>query len=98
MGLINLYKIGKLYKLITHPKLESSKYWTEVFITALEIKEVREMLQGYKTYIIAILCGVVTVAKMLGYIDDATYNTLMALLASGGIATVAAKINRLNKY
>lgn len=55
------------------------------------------MLAGYKTYIIAILSGALTVMKALGYIDETLYNTLMALLASGGIASVAAKINRIEK-
>lgn len=55
------------------------------------------MLQNYKTYLVALLMGALTVMKALGTIDEETYNTLMALLASGGIATVAAKINRINK-
>jgi hypothetical protein len=106
MGLrdiINLYRIQKLYGLIrkgidNHSLFKSSEYWTEIFETALAIKEVKEMinaLQDYKTYIVAVLTAVVTVAHMLGYIDDATYQALMALLASGAVATVAAKVNRI---
>ena len=103
-NIINLYRIQKLYGLIRkgfiedHTLLSDSKYWQEVFETALAITEVKEMwkaLQGYKTYIIAILTAALTVAHALHYIDDATYQALMALLASGGVATVAAKINRM---
>ena len=51
-------------------------------------------LQGYKTYLIAAAIGVVTVAHVLGYLDDATQPTLLSLLGAGGAATPAAKINR----
>lgn len=54
------------------------------------------MLQGYKTYIIAVLIGALTVAKALGYIDQVTYDTLVSLLGAGALGTVAAKINRIN--
>jgi hypothetical protein len=102
-NIINLYRIQKLYGLFrkgvdNHSLFKSSEYWTEVFETALAIKEVKEMLkalQGYKTYIIAILTAALTVAHALHYIDDATYQALLTLLASGGVATVAAKINRI---
>lgn len=53
------------------------------------------MLKGYKTYIVAALTAVVTLLHSLGYIDDATYKALLALLSAGAFSTVAAKINRL---
>lgn len=104
MGLINLYRINKLYNQIregieNRAKLADKNYWFELFKTALSVKEIQEMLaklQGYKTYIVAALSAVLTTLKYIGKIDEATYNTLMALLASGGLATVAAKINRVN--
>lgn len=104
MGLLNLYRIQKLYKLfrkaVDSPSVMKDKdYWLEVFKTALTIQEVKEMLtalQGYKTYLIAALTAAVTLLHALGYIDEATFQTLMALLGSGAIATVAAKVNRLN--
>lgn len=55
------------------------------------------MLQGYKTYIVAALIALLTAAHTLGYVDDETYKNLLAILAAGGTATVAAKINRLGK-
>lgn len=53
------------------------------------------MLQGYKTYIVAALAALTVFAHSLGYIDDATRDTLLALLGAGGVATLAAKINRV---
>lgn len=53
------------------------------------------MLQGYKTYIIAALVATLAALHALGYIDEATYQTLLALLGAGGLSTVAAKIGRL---
>lgn len=54
------------------------------------------MLKGYKTYIVAILTAALAAAHALGYIDEQTYQSLLALLAAGGLSTVAAKINRMN--
>lgn len=56
-----------------------------------------DFLKGSKTYIVAILVFVVSIAHALGYIDDETKNTLLTLLAASGTATVAAKINRIDK-
>lgn len=55
------------------------------------------MLKGYKTYIVAALIAAAGVAHSLGIIDEATYKALLTLLGAGGLATVAAKINRLVK-
>lgn len=55
------------------------------------------MLQGYKSYIIAVLSALVVVAHAMGYIDDTTRDTLLGLLASGALGTVAAKMNRINQ-
>jgi hypothetical protein len=50
-------------------------------------------LSGYKTYIVAILTAIVTLLHSLGYIDEALFQTLLALLGAGAITTVSAKIN-----
>jgi hypothetical protein len=71
------------------------KWWKEVIQTALAIKEIQEMLQGYKTYIIAAIVAVLAGLHAMGYIDEATYQTLLALLSAGGLSTVAAKIGRI---
>ena len=102
-NLLNLYRIQKLYNLfrkgVDNPVLFKTKeYWLEFFKTAISIKEVKEImgwLTGYKTYIIAALTAALTLAHSLGYIDEATFQTLLALLGAGGISTVAAKINRM---
>jgi hypothetical protein len=102
MGLIDLWNKIKLYKLYEnareHPELlKTQKFGIEVFKTAWGIEEIRTMLaalKGFKSYIVAALAAAVTVAHMLGYIDESTFQSLMALLGSGAIATVAAKLNR----
>lgn len=53
------------------------------------------MLQGYKTYIIAALIAILAGLKAMGYIDETTYQTLIALLGAGGLTTVAARISRV---
>ena len=102
-NLLNLYRIQKLYshfrKGVDNPTLFKTKeYWLEFFKLARSITEVKEMfkfLKGYKTYIIAALTASLTLAHSLGYIDEATYQTLLALLGAGGLTTVAAKISSL---
>lgn len=106
MGLTNLLKKFRLSQLVSEAlqkpeKLKSSKWWNDFFMTVWGVKELREIiekmitaLQGYKTYIIAVLTGAVTVLYALGKIDEATRDMLLGLLGSGGLATVAAKINR----
>lgn len=51
-------------------------------------------LKGKKTYIIAGLIGVVTVAAALGYIGDETKITLIGLLGGGGLATLRAGVSK----
>lgn len=102
-NLLNLYRIQKLYshfrKGVDNPTLFKTKeYWLGFFKLAWSIVEVKEMfgwLKGYKTYIVAILTASLTLAHSLGYIDEATYQTLLALLGAGAVSTVAAKINRI---
>lgn len=101
-NLLNLYRIKKLYELIReivdNPKLlGDSRHWLEIFKTVISIREVKEMLSGYKTYIVAILTAVVTLLHSLGYIDETLFQTLLALLGAGAISTVAAKINNVQK-
>lgn len=55
------------------------------------------MLQGYKSYIVAALLAILAAAHALGYIDEATYQALLALLGAGAVSTVAAKINRIQQ-
>jgi hypothetical protein len=53
------------------------------------------MLQGKKTYIVAILTAALTIVYSLGYINEEVYKALLALLGASGLAAVGAKINRI---
>ena len=50
-------------------------------------------LKGKKTYILASLTALLTLAHSLDYIDSTTYQTLLALLGSGTIATLRSGMN-----
>jgi len=52
------------------------------------------MLSGYKTYIVAVLMGALTTANLAGWIDPATYEAIMALLAAVGLGTLRAGITK----
>lgn len=94
MKIFTYWKVYLSYqKLRKNPK--DYKKWAKFFENLIKLEEVKSMLKGYKTYIIAVLMGALTVLKLLGYIDEATYDTLLKLLGVGAIGTVAAKINRL---
>lgn len=56
-----------------------------------------DFFKGKKTYIVAFLMVVVNGLYMSGTIDAATRDALMQLLGAGAVATVAAKVNRVNK-
>lgn len=57
------------------------------------IKE-NPMLSGYRTYIIAALIGIATVAHQIGYIDAVTYQTILGILGAGGLATLRSSISK----
>lgn len=102
MGPIDKYRLYKVYKLIRegfeNPHLFSQWWhWRKIFETLWSISEVRDMLKGYKTYIVAALTAIVTLLHSLGYIDEAMYQALLALLGAGAVTTVAAKINRIQQ-
>lgn len=100
-NIINLYRIQKLYGLLRkgfiedHSLLNDIKYWKELYNTAITVKEIQEMLAGYKSYIIAALIAILAGLHAMGYVDEATYKTLLALLGAGAVTTVAAKINAI---
>ena len=47
-----------------------------------------DFIKGNKTYIIAIAMGIATAMNTAGLIDTATFQTIMAFLGSGGLATL----------
>jgi hypothetical protein len=101
----NLYKIQKVYELIRNliekPELrKDKKHWSKLLKELIGIQEVKEMidwLKGKKSYIVSALIAAVQLAFMMGYIDEATRDALLALLGAGAISTVAAKMNRISK-
>lgn len=50
------------------------------------------MLNGLKTYIVAALMGIATAANYMGWLTDDAYKTIMAFLASLGVATMRSAI------
>lgn len=56
-----------------------------------------KQIEGYKTYIIAIAISMLGVANHLGYVDDATFKMILALLGSGGLMTLKAGMNRTER-
>jgi len=98
-NLINKFRLHSLVKelLKDFSKIKSADFREQLVKTIWSIKELRVMLKGWKTYIMAALGAVVTGLYMAGKITREMYEMLMGLLGSGAIATVAAKINRLSK-
>lgn len=51
-------------------------------------------MNGYKTYIVAGLIGLATVAHTLGWIDDTVYQVILGLLGAGGLAALRAGVTK----
>lgn len=101
MSLTSLYNKLKLYRIYKNARehnevMSQPPFWIDVYETIWRVEEIRNMLKGYKTYIIAALTAVVTILHTLGYIDEQSFQNLLGLLGAGAIGTVAAKINRMN--
>ena len=47
---------------------------------------------GYKTYLFAFLIALATFAKVMGWIDEKTYEMILALLGAGGLAALRAGV------
>ena len=50
------------------------------------------LLKGRRTYIVAVLLGLVVIAESLGYLDAETAFTLKGLLGAGGLAALRAGV------
>lgn len=57
------------------------------------MKNLIQKLKGKKTYIIAVVIGILTMLHSLGWIETTAYITLMGLLGGGGMATMRSGIN-----
>jgi len=51
-------------------------------------------LKGKRTYIVAVLVGVLSVLQYLGVLSSDVYVTLMGVLGAGGLASLRAGVNR----
>lgn len=51
-------------------------------------------LSGKKTYILAAIAGLLTVAHALGWITSEVYQTLMGLVGAGGLATLRQGVKK----
>lgn len=49
-------------------------------------------MTGYKTYIVATLAGLLSTARYMGWIDLNTYEVVMGLFASIGLATIRSAV------
>ena len=49
-------------------------------------------MTGWKTYAVAGLMGVATVAQAMGWIDQQTFVTIMGILNGGGFAALRAGV------
>jgi hypothetical protein len=49
-------------------------------------------LKGYKTYIVAALAVILAGLKALGYIDDTSYQTILAILGGLGLGFLRAGV------
>ena len=58
------------------------------------MKKVLGMLEGKKTYLVALLVGVLTVVQSLGYMDMSSYQMIMGLLGAGGLASLRAGMKK----
>ena len=52
------------------------------------------MLDGKKTYIFAALLALATFAKTVGWIDESTYQALLALFGAGGLAALRSGVSK----
>jgi hypothetical protein len=101
MGLLNLLAKKKLNDFIGKLKLfdlADPDKREDLVRRLYKVKEIRDMLTGYRTYIIAALYAVISAGEMLGYIPKTLADQLRELLAGGALATVAAKLNRMGRF
>ena len=94
MGLRNLANKIRLAKHAKDADVRSLLWWAELYHRAMGVQEIREMLAGKKTYIVAALVGAASVLHQLGYLDGEAYVTILGLLGAGGLATLRAGVTK----
>lgn len=93
----NLYNIEQAYVTIKQIEKDSKnlKLWFRLIVQLSKIKEVQDMLSGYKTYLMAGGVAALAVLHFFKLIDDTTFNTLMSIFAGGGIAALRSAVSKL---
>lgn len=61
----------------------------------MDLKELYIRIDGYKTYIVAGIVSSATFAKLVGWIDEATFNTLMGFLVAAGLYSLRDGIKKI---
>lgn len=51
-------------------------------------------MSGYKTYILAGLIALLTFARAVNWVDQKTFETLLALFGAGGLAALRAGVEK----
>jgi hypothetical protein len=59
------------------------------------IKELLQQLEGKKSYILAGVIAIATFAKLVGWISDSEFQTLIGFLGAGSIVTIRSAISKL---
>lgn len=55
-----------------------------------------EFLTGKKTYIVALLIALATMAQYMGWITNEAYTAILGLLGASGLATTRMAIKKIN--
>ena len=53
-----------------------------------------QWLDGKKTYVVAVLMGLATAAKTLGWLDETAFLALMGFLNATGLGTLRAGVQK----
>lgn len=67
---------------------------TCVYIIIKSMSKVLKKLKGKRTYLVAVLVGVVAVLGHLGYLSPEAQATLLGLLGAGGLASLRAGVKK----
>jgi hypothetical protein len=102
MGWINTFHVKKLWDHISdgimYPEnLRKSEYWLDLIKKAIKVEEFRELMK--KTYLVGVLLFALGGIKAMGWIDEGTYQAILAILSGAGMMTLRAAVakNGINK-
>ena len=64
-------------------------------ILLIELKKAYEQLEGKKAYIVSGVIALATFAKLVGWISEAEFQTLLGFLGALGLYTIKSAIKKL---